>query len=315
MDLTVDRVIFTVGGTDPTPILNSVGFQSITLQKFARIQLSPEKLEIADPDQYIPGENPPEDPAWKPLTLQAPQIVITGEDETLQPAVTLESTKPQLTPSGNLDRVWARPGSEVTLEVRETQTIGFTIQIDGQESSAALLFREPFQLITDYGQVSGVSELPYQADSLTYKAQLPDHSPFVEITGQPRSLVLILSILPEKITHLFSKESIPVTSLDFTRQDSKGNPITTLVKEGYITYSEYPEMEKVSFQALDFVGLDPLSNFSIKEITLDPEHKGIQLRLNGLAGYVRTGSPEFPKDHRLTRLNALWHKLRNLFKG
>jgi hypothetical protein len=308
-DLTVDRMVFTVGGDDSRPILNSVNFQSLTVEKFALLELSPEKFEAANPAQYMPTEDRYPESAWKSLTV-IPPVVITGEDETLQPAVTLENAKPGSNVVGTLDRVWAGPGSEVTLEIRGIKTANLTIKVDRRESFAALSFREPFRLVTNYCLVSGITGLLFKSDLLTYRANLPPHSPEIEITGQPRSLVFILTISPGETTDLFSKGGIPITALDFTRQDATGNPTTTLVKDGEITYPDYPKIEKVSFQASDFVGLDRLDKFRIEQMALDPEQKGVRFRLNGIAGYVRTGSREFPKDHRLTLFDTLWQNSR-----
>ncbi len=248
---------------------------------------------------YILTEDRFPESAWAPLAV-TPPVVITGEDETLQPAVTLESTSPGQNLAGSLDQIWGRPGAEVTVEVRGAQTVNLAIKVDRKESFAEFSFSEPFQLITEYVRVSGITGSLYQADSLTYRVQLPKHSPIVEGTGQPDSLVLILTIAADKSTDLFSKGGIPVTTVDFTRQNPKGEPETTLVKAGEITYPDYPKIDKVLFKAPDFIGLDRLEKFSIDEIAVDPEHKGIQFRLNGIAGHVMTGSRAFPKDHRLT---------------
>ncbi len=304
VDLTVNRVVFTVGGTDSTPMLNSVRFQSLTIEKFARIKFSPQKLEVADPTQYIQAKDQYPESAWKSVRI-TPPIVITSEDTMLRPAVTLEGVKPGLNAVGILDQLWASPGTEVTLELRGAQTITLTIKVDRKESTADLSFLERFQLIITYGRLSGIAALSYRADSLTYRTQLPNHDRFVEITGLPRSLLLILTISPKKTTNLFSKGGIPVTVLDFTRQKfkSKGELEMTLVKDGEIAYSEYPKMDKVSFRA---IGLGQLEKFRIEEIALNPEHPGIRLRLSGIAGQIRTGSRDFPRDNRLTQFDRLW---------
>ncbi len=98
-ELTADRAVFTLGGTDSTPILNSVGFQSITIEKFAGIEFRPEKLAVADPTQYIHTASAYPESAWTSVTVTAP-VGITGEDDTLQPAVTLESARTGLNTAG-----------------------------------------------------------------------------------------------------------------------------------------------------------------------------------------------------------------------
>ncbi len=208
---------------------------------------------------------------------------------------------------GSLDRLRVRPGSKVTLEVRGTRTISLTIKVERKESFVGLSFRKPFQLITEYSRVRGIEGTHYQADSLTYRARLQKPNPVVEITGQPDSLVLILTLPIEKTIDTFSEGSVPITIVGYTRQDDEtGVRLTTLVKDGEITYPDYPKFEKVSFKPPDFIGLDGLNKFSIDEIALDIKHKGIRFRLEGFAAHIRTGSPQFPKDHRLTSFDTLW---------
>ena len=96
-----------------------------------------------------------------------------------------------------------------------------------------------------------------------------------------------------------------MTSLYFTSQDRTGNRITSLVAEGEISYPDGPQNERVSFRPPDFIGLDRLEKFNIETIELDSKHQGIRLRLHGIAGHVKTGSREFPRDLRLTRLDTL----------
>jgi len=302
VDLAVKRAVFTVGGADSTPIVDSISFQSITVGRFTRMIFDAEKLEIADPAQYREMEDRYQESAWKPLKV-TPPLAITGEDEALQPAITVESSKADLKEAGTLDRVWARPDAEVMVEVSGAKAQVLTIKVDRRESFATLSLQEPFQLITEYGRLSGVTRLPYQADSLTYRVQLPQHSPIIEIMGQPRSLVLVAVISPEETSKLFFQGGIPVTALDFTRQNSRGERETTLVNDGEITYPDYPKIAKVSFKASDFVGLDGLQKFYITEVALEPAHQGIRFRLDGIAAHVKIGSPAFSKDLRLTRFD------------
>ncbi len=320
VNLTVDRAVFSAGGTDRkkgTKILDPTKFKSITIEKFANIEFSPKKLEVADPNQYILIEDWYPESAWTTIKVTSPEkgVVIRGVKETLQTGVTIENVNPELNTSGILDRISVLPGSEVTLEVIGTQIQHLIIKVNRQKSFARLSINEPFQLITTYGRVSGISELPYRADSLTYKAQLPNRNRIVRIIGQPSFLVLILTILPEKDTKIFSIGGIPVTSLDFTRQDETGERLTSLVKnkDGEITYPDYPKIDRISFKAPDFIGLDQLEKFRIEEIVMDPEHNGIKFLLNGIARHVKTGSPEFQKDHHLTLFDTLWQNPRLLF--
>lgn len=309
LDITANRVEFVLGGTSSTYILNLLKFQSLTIEKFAQITLNPEKLELAEPAQYIEPEDRYPESAWTSLTLTAP-VVITGQDQRLQPAVTVESVKPGLEAAGTLDRVWGKPGADVTLEVRDARRAALTAKIEAQESSVTLLLHEPFQLIIEYGSISGLTESPYIADSMTYRAQLPNHSPDLRITGQPSSLVLMVTISSKQVVDLSPKGGIPVTALDFTRQNVKGERETSLVEVGELTYPDYPEIERIPLKASDFIGLGGLKKFRIEQIMLDPERKGARFRLNGVATDIGTGSREFSKDRRLTRFDTIWQNPR-----
>jgi hypothetical protein len=185
-----------------------------------------------------------------------------------------------------------------------------TINVDRQTSSAAISMRGPFSLLSRYNQITGVGSRPDKTTSTTYRAQLADHSPLIEVVGQPRSLVLILTVASGKPMEPLFKGSIPVTALDFSHQNPRGEPETSLAKDGEIGFPDYPNVPKVPFRAADSLSLDRLGKFHIEEIGLDPERQALRLRLNGVAGRIRTGSQAFPKDLRLTRFDTLWHDSR-----
>lgn len=309
VDLTVNRAVFSLSGTDSSEILNPVSFKTITIEKYGRIKLEPEKLEVADPGQYNPMEDRYPESAWTTLSFRPP-LVITGMDETLQPAVTLQSARQESATAGILDRVWAGPESDVTLELRGNRATNITIKLDGQTPSAILPLREPFRMTIDFGRVSGITELPHQTDSLTYRAQLPEYSREMEITGEPSSLVLLVIISPEQGTEIFSKNFIPVEALDFTRLNAKGEYETTVVRDGRISYPDYPEIEEVVLRGSDFVKLGKLNDFYIERIALDQDNNGIVFRLHGIAGYIKSGAHGFSKDHRLSAFDKLWNNPR-----
>lgn len=309
LDITADRALFVLGGTNSTSILNTVKFQSLTVEKFSQITLNPKKIEFARPSQYIDQEDRYPESSWKALTVTSP-VIITGEEGGLQPSVTIESAKPRLDTAGILDRVWGKPGVEVTIYVRNSRITDLTVRIENQESTATLLLRDPIQLIAEYGTIGGVIGQPYPADSLTYRVQLPNNSPDVKITSQRSSLVLNLTISSKQVFDYLPQNGIPITAIDFLRQNSKGDRETTLVESGEITYPDFPKIEKISLNASDFIGLDGLEKFYIEQIIIDPKHVGVRFRLNGIAGKIGSGSQEFSKDHRLTRFDSIWENSR-----
>jgi len=78
VNLTVNRAVFSVG-SDSTRILDLVRFQSITIEDFDRIELNPERLEVADPVQYEIAQDRYPESAWNSIPV-IPPVVITYED-------------------------------------------------------------------------------------------------------------------------------------------------------------------------------------------------------------------------------------------
>lgn len=306
VDITVDRAAFEIGGDESVSILASTVFQSLTIERFNRITLNPETFAVADPAEYSLTEDRYPESAWQNLTASSP-LEIIEEEETLQPAITLEKFSSDSRYTGVLDHVRVKPGTRIVLELHGTGTPVLTLKIEGQTSSAVLSIREPFLLLTAYCRLSGLTGgSPFKTDLLTYKGQLTEHSPEIEIDGKDNALVLILKISHEPKAAPFSKEVIPVTALEFTHQRETGGYRTALVKEGRINYPGYPQMSEKSVRPPDFLSLNNLERFRIKEVTLDPQQKGISLRLEGIAGAIRAGSQEFLRDYRLTLFDTLW---------
>jgi hypothetical protein len=244
---------------------------------------------------------------WSIIQVNPP-VTVRGEDDRLQPAVTFEAAEPRKTVIGTLDQIWVSPGSEVTMEVRENHNTVMTILVEHQASSSVISLHGPFWVIMDYCQIADNSNLSYQADTLTFKAQLPAHNHQIKTTSDNQTMVFILTLNNENITDLFSKSGLTVTALDVTYQNKKGAPQTALVTEGELTYLGFPEIKKVPITKSDFISLERV-DMLIKEMDLvfDPKEKGIRMLIEGVAGSVRTGSKSFSKDQRLTLFDIFWH--------
>jgi hypothetical protein len=324
VDITVDRANFTVGGTERKAIVGSIGFQSITFKQFDHLKLTPKKVELADPAQYIFKEDKYPESAWIPLKV-ASQLDITGVYK-LQSEITIQhATSGKNNISGKLDSLWVRPGTEITLdmvdvkEISSGPTIPVKIKISKEQSSGYVSFSGPFELIITNCHINGITKPPFKinpSNQLTYRIHPLKHIAG-EITSQPNSFTLILSLVSEKLKGLFN-DGIIVTALDFTKLDEStgtGEPLSSVIK-GEITYAKYPEIEKVTLEYNNFFGLEQLKDFHIERLSLAPESKGINLHLRGTAGYVKTAplicsykkcKPDQIKDHRLRLFDLFWY--------
>lgn len=229
-------------------------------------------------------------------------IKVAGQDPRAVLSIVMKDSETKAI--GTLDPIQATYGSEVALQVRDNQSQQLTIQVKDKHPTAilstTLSIGEPFQLIADNCLVSDVDESQFHEEqSLTYRARLRSDNPFVELTGTG-SLTIKVRIPPQGSVNLFSRAAIPVKALDFTRQDETGNRVSALIKGGEINYPDYPKIDKVSFQAPAFVGVHPLENFHITEISVDQKRNVMRFRLDGIARHIMTSTINFRKDHRLS---------------
>jgi hypothetical protein len=309
LDVSVSRFTFTVGGSEAIPLITALPVQAVTFERYARATFNPEQLEMANPARPGPTDQERTDAAWTPLAF-TPPVLIAGEDEALQPALTFDGAATATTPDAVLGPLWIKPGSEVTIEVRSLRSGDPTIRVTGQPSSTRLSFEGPFQIVANYAKVDGIAGIP-SATRVTYRAKLRPESRFVEITGQPGAFVVAPTLPSEGGMDVYPK-GIPVTALGFTRQGTRGAPETALTGPGEISYPDYPALPKLALQASDFVSMRGLSGFRIDEIANASNASGLRLRLSGVARELTSGSPAFPTDHRLTWFDILWQSSRLL---
>jgi hypothetical protein len=314
MALTVDRLVFSVAGDELTPVLTSLPFRSVTVEKPATVKFTPARLALFDPSRQVEERSGFPEPDWWPLDVEDP-ILITGafDDPALQPSLTFEGIG--ASPSGTLDRVWAEPGADIVLELRGGRARDLTLLADQANVHGNLSFSGPFELIASYCRFDGVNGLsePSQ-DERVLRASLRSDSPLVEFRGKPRSLVLNLSLVEESEVIPLPAGGILVAEVDFTRQGAMGERETTLAEAGEIRYPDHPD-EVVPIEKCHFVTLDRLEKLRLDAIALDSTRVGMQVSLSGSADVIETGPPGFQEDRRLTYFHGLWNNpdLRILF--
>jgi hypothetical protein len=105
---------------------------------------------------------------------------------------------------------------------------------------------------------------------------------------------------------------IPVSAVDFTRQGATGERRSTLTGPGSLGYPDLPAKGTVDLAAGEFVSLDGLKSARIESlgISTDSRPVGLRLRLDVVASKARVGTPEQPRDVRLTWFDWLRHDQR-----
>ena len=303
IDLVVDRVAFSVAGSEPVPILDkAAGFHSLSIESFDSVTFKPATLQIADPSH---ADGADADIPWNAIVAHEP-VVLRGRKEDL-PLVTITSDHGGGGAAGRLEAVSADPGTRVILET--IGGAGITMRIEGQSLAPAVMPIGVFRL-------NGARTLPEgtlakaalrAANLIALRVELAKDSPLVKVRGLPQSLVLTLTPAKNSIIELLSKTGVPIRDIELTRQKESGGREPSLVAAGEIRYPDFPAKDKVVIDPHDFLGLDRLERFFISELKLDPDGKQIRLRLAGVAGHIQTLAGAVREDKRLTRFDTLWY--------
>lgn len=125
-------------------------------------------------------------------------------------------------------------------------------------------------------------------------------------------LIVILFVLVSwriptqvQIELVVAQETFAVDTTAITALLRAVNKQTIIVKEGKISYPDYPEINVVTFTFPERIVIEVLEEFRVEEIGQGSEHKEIRIRLHGVAKHISTGSTEFLQDRRLTQFDTL----------
>ena len=301
IDLVVDRVAFSIAGSQPVPILdNAVGFQSLSIESFDSITFKPATLQIADSS---PAEGGGAD-IPRNATAADEVVVLRGRKEDL-PIVTIMSDDGAAGSAGRLEAISVDPGTQVILET--IGGAGLTIRLDGHSLALAVLPLGVFRLNAARTIQEGKLAKAKQHNLIALRAELAPDSPLIELRSLPQSLVLTLTPVKNMTIELLSKSGAPIRDIELTRQNQSGGREPSLVAAGEIRYPDFPAKEKVVIDPHDSFGLDQLNHFFITQLSLDPGGKQIRLRLAGVAGHIQTLAGAAREDRRLTRFDSLWY--------
>ncbi len=304
VQLSADRILFRVNGAEPIRVLNSVAIRSVTLENYSRLEMTPDRGETADTEAFSSSQEAPES-AWKLLHLTVP-VGFTAGEASLHSSITLEPAHTRSSTLGMLDQVWAKPGTQVTMDSSDPTPLRAAIKFSGQPTQAIVSIPESFTVFSDYAQVTGIDAPSPQPDSQAFRFHLRASSPQAQVTGAANSLGLFITLPDGKPPAVFSPDPIPIDALEFTRQSSQGN-VESTITSGELTFPDDPKTDPVKLNPGDYLTLEELSQFRIGRIELDPAAHGLRSTADGFAGVVRTGSFGFAQDRRLTYFDRLRH--------
>jgi hypothetical protein len=305
LEVSADRFSFHVAGAKPSQVLNSVQVRSLTIESYSSVELNPEEGEFANTADFSAAGKVSES-SWRSLRLDPP-VVFKAEQASLEPSITMESAETSHPSFGVVDRLWAKPGTQVTVDSSNPSPLQVSVKFSGQPTRGILSPEGTFRLFSVYAQVSGTNLPQPQPDSQAFRFHLADSSPQVQVLGAPGSLGLLLALEDRNSSAVFSEDGIPVDGIDFTRQNSQGDVESSIVGDGELFYPDDPKADGIKLGPSDVLTLGDMSQFQIRKIAFDRSTQSLNVTASGIARILRTGSPGFVRDRRLTYLDRLRH--------
>ncbi|MDT7042689.1 hypothetical protein [Candidatus Nitronereus thalassa] len=305
LETTVSRAEMTLGTFPSQQILNPLEVESISFGQFSKIEFHPSVLQVADPNQYDMQTDSFAPEAWQPLTMFG---YIRFSNQTPSTLVTIHPEDRGQKILGTLEPIHVREESNVIFEMDEHDPSTITMKISGPETRVILTPTQPFEIIADETKIDGIKDMPFREEpSLTFRPDLPERRPQIEIRGSEQLLTLTVKITRSPKNHMLSDQPMTVSSLDFSRQGPTGNRVTALVQPGTLHYPDFKDLPVHTIPATDFVSIEPKKVMTIKHMMLQENQPGLKLLLDGTAKHIQSGSSEFPIDHRLSKFDELWN--------
>ena len=313
--LTVERAEFTLAPADQprARILDSTSFTAITVERFAAVSVEPKTIETADPAKYDLAQDRFPDSAWKKVANAEDNAVeFRARDDMRLPSLTLERAAASPGVLGMLGPMIVPAPSAVTLAVAGESSRSITLRLAHREPVVPLSLSGILKLTAAHTTVTGLTGPPNPAgQTRTWRIEMRKDGAPIEIKGKSGLLVISITLASGPVGQpvtLFSNGVIPITAIDFSRQDALGRRVSAVVADGQLSYPDRPSAMPWTVRSADAIVLDRLQRFQIRRVAVDAARGGMRLDLEGIAGRVITQRAYGSTDHRLSALAGLTRK-------
>ena len=314
------RIEFSVmTGGENKRLTDMLAFDELTFENVEHVFLSPKRFLVANPDDFEDTTNSFPEEAWHDLMTKGRTIHMEAPEKGDVGEITIEATDEQGAELPKLDRMFLTEDSAVMMEVSPDNSITMKIWSDGGSQGVVVSNIHAVELI-QYGLV--VQEdvtIPFSQDQeLSYQAWFKDNSGTINIEGHDSPFVVVLKEKGAEEKSLISNELL-IQSVDFSVLDPDGVG-ERKIPEGFSGKIEYLNPNGLPAQEIQEdsgLSLDDLDHFEIKSITVDPTTHMLSVSLQGMAGYVKTGTRNNPQDLRpsvfdVMRVHPVWKEIRNV---
>lgn len=329
------RIEFEVNpGLDDKQLTDSLFFKKLSLEHVGQLSFSSKQLLVANPDELDWETDTYPIKAWLELSGNGGTWLFHAAKSGTNPIVTLESIEKKESSVGKLDAIILSQPATITLEMpdqkkpnkeeeiqEETKSKAITLTIRTNQGSQRVVLSglENLEFVEEGLELAQVTNLPFKQDQeLTYQALFETTSGTITVDGIDTTFIAVINSTLSSENTLFSKTVLPLESVDVSWQNPKTGERGSHPKfQGTVQYPNLPDLPKVAFNAPMFLTIQDLDWFEITSIRMDPVNQTFLVKMQGAAGYVKTGTPGNPRDLRPTLFDViLYHPvlkpLRNL---
>ena len=202
--------------------------------------------------------------------------------------------------------------SKGTLEVRiadESEAKCSTVPSEIPASlHTAIAFSGSFRATVSNSLIQGIRSVPGNNESISLEGALSVDNPLLEIFGDRGKLRLSIGLNDVQLDKLFPKTPIPIKCIEFFSLNQDGQPVSSLIDEGEISYPDFPKKDKLTFAGSNHLWLGEITDFRIDGLSLDPQRQGIRVRATGHAPNLKFGTTQFFTNAAPTYLDWVWHR-------
>jgi len=307
VELVTDRLQFSLAEDEMQTILPSLPYHAFSVTKFSSLKLSPEEFVVADPSKYDFDQDKYPDNAWVSLSDVA-ELTIQGDQVSRFAYVSFESSEEENSELGKLYQFMADGNAIVDIEYVANDRKQLLINTLGKISQLQLHFDAAVYMDLDGALPQGISMPEFDAEQLRYRFKFAEYSRLVEINSHSTGLDFTLT-LPDKIVPTMPLiQDLPISSINFLHQGQKGEPESSIVGEGKLSYPGYPNLEARKIDR--FLRLEQLEKFSIRELQLSQTTNAMSITLEGIVDEAITGYGHFSDDLTLTLFHVFRHDWR-----
>ena len=274
------RIEFSVAsGLDDKRLTDAITFDSLTVENVGKLSVSPDRLLVADPDDYDMASDSYPPKAWLDLPINGRTIQFAADRPSISSEITIETTEDKAAVAGQLDGIVLTDEAVVSMEVSHDNALTWSIRTKQGRQRVVMSGIHAVQLLETGMKASLGLSIPFPQDQeLTYQIIFEQKSGTIELFGQDQASGLGSQRKKDTKKQNRKKKPIsgsvlPVHAVDFSWQDpGTGERKTPEGFAGTVEYLSPQGLPSVVIGTHAFLTLDHLDHFEITSISVDQEN-------------------------------------------